>query len=97
MLTEETKQILHELEKEIDAHDPVARNYKYRSFVSRSKGIRNGKRRYRKNWKDVELVSYQGYGWHQWHRFPFDETVTEALPGWEEWQAITYVQEKLRK
>lgn len=55
------------------------------------------KRRYRKHWKDIELVNYMGTGYHLWHNFPFDEVATEALPGWEEWEAIDYIQEALKR
>ena len=98
MLIERTIVALDQLDREIEnCCDPVKRNFKYSAFTSKSKGIRNGKRRIRKRWKDVELVAYQGTGFHLWHRFPFDETATEALPGWEEWKAIDYIQEELRK
>jgi hypothetical protein len=96
MLSDETRKLLSEIDSEIRLHDPVASNFQYRAFVSRSKGIRNGKRRIRKHWKDIELVKYQDGNFHQWHRFPFDETVTEALPGWDEWKAIEYLQDALR-
>jgi hypothetical protein len=97
MLTKETKAILDEIEIEIEVHNPVKWNFKYKAFVSKSKGIRNGKRRIRKHWKDVELVSYRNSGFHLWHKFPFDEVATETLPGWEEWKAIDYIQDELRK
>ena len=51
----------------------------------------------RKHWKDIELVSYQGGRFHLWHRFPFDQVVTEVFHDWEEWKAIDYLMDALRK
>jgi hypothetical protein len=96
-LSKDTIEILNELEKEIEYCDPVKRNYKYRAFTSKSKGIRNGKRRIRRCWKDVELVSYRDSGFHLWDRFPFDETATETLPSWEPWRAQEHIMDELRK
>ena len=42
-------------------------------------------------------VSYQNKKFHLWHNFPFDETATETLPGWEEFKAIDYIKDQLRK
>ena len=40
------------------AYDPIKqKGIKMHCFSSTSKGIRNGKRRYRKHWKEIELVS----------------------------------------
>ena len=101
LLSKQTLEVLKELETELNPHDPIAQNFKYKAFVSKSKGIRyrNGVpyRRIRKQWKDIELVSYRNTGFHLWHNFPFDEVATESLPGWEEWKAIDYIQEKLRE
>jgi hypothetical protein len=96
MLNRETQEALKEIDREIKSQDPVKSNFKYRAFVSKSKGIRNGKQRIRKKWKDVELVNYRDTGFHQWHNFPFDETATETLPGWDEWKAIDHIQDTLR-
>ncbi len=38
--------------------DPIKqRGIKAHCFISKSKGIRNGKRKYRKHWREIELVS----------------------------------------
>ncbi len=74
----ETK-VIDEVLRELRDNDPVIRNFSYVSFVSKSKGIRNGKRRFRRNWKEVELVSYQGGHYSLWHRFPFDIYASEVL------------------
>lgn len=73
------EQAIVEVNAELDANDPVVRTITYHRFVSRSKGIRNGKRRYRRGLKEVRLVSYLGRGFKQWHRFPFDEYAEEIL------------------
>jgi len=101
MLNSTTIEVLKEIDEETAHCDPIARNYKYRAFTSKSKGVRYRKgvpyQRQRKHWKDIELVQYREGQYHQWHRFPFDETATETLIGWEEWRAIDYIQEQLRK
>jgi hypothetical protein len=51
----------------------------------------------RKNWKDVELVSYRDRGYHLWDNFPFDEYASEVLPGFDEWVAVDEIQERLRR
>jgi|GEM_PF-6261162 len=100
-LSKDTTEFMKEIEEELEVSDPVKRNYKYAAFTSKSKGIRyrNGipYRRMRRCWKDVELVKYRSNGFHLWDNFPFDETATETLPCWEEWKAIDYIQEQLRK
>jgi hypothetical protein len=73
------RQAIAEVNAEIDQNDPVVRNITYHRFVSRSKGIRNGKRRYRRGLKEVHLLSYHGRGFRQWHRFPFDVYATEIF------------------
>jgi hypothetical protein len=70
---------LEEVEEEWRAADPVVQSRKYRRFVSRSKGWRNGRRRIRKRWKEIHLVKYRGGRYSQWHRFPFDVYATEIL------------------
>lgn len=64
---------------DLQANDPVHRDIRYHYFVSKSKGRRNGKQRRRRNWKEVELISYRGGSFHQWNRFPFDVYATECL------------------
>lgn len=70
--------IIAEAKAEADQSDVVRRKITYRTFVSRSKGIRNGRRRYRRNWKEVRLVKYNN-GFHLWHRFTFDVYATEIM------------------
>lgn len=65
-----------------ESEDSVYRAIRAVRFVSKSKGIRNGKRRIRKQWKEVYLLRYLNdncHGYRQWHRFPFDEYATEIL------------------
>jgi hypothetical protein len=80
---EEYQHYLEELESETLVEyrkdDPVYKNIRYHSFVSKSKGRRNGKQRIRKHWKEIRLLSYQGGAFHLWHRFPFDRYTTECL------------------
>jgi hypothetical protein len=64
--------------REYLGQDRVAQNVTYHAFVSRSKGWRNGKRRIRRRWKEVQLVRYTE-GFHLWPRFPFDEYATEII------------------
>jgi hypothetical protein len=68
-----------EVQAECDQNDPVIQNITYHRFVSRSKGIRNGKRRIRRGLKEVHLLSYRGGQFRQWHRFPFDTYATEIF------------------
>lgn len=72
------KAIEAEALKEALSDDCVYRSITYKRFVSKSKGIRNGKQRIRRNWKDVHLVEYNS-GYHYWHNFPFDEYATEII------------------
>ena len=72
-------QVKREVAAECRQEDRVARLVTFHSFVSKSKGIRNGKRRVRRRWKEVYLVNYRGTGYHSWHRFPFDEAATEII------------------
>jgi hypothetical protein len=63
---------------------PVPQNCKAKRFISRSKGWRNGKRRIRKQEKDIILLQY-GKGWKYWDggdhnhngNIPFDQWATE--------------------
>ena len=71
--------VIDEVQAELDANDPVVRTITYRRFVSKSKGIRNGKRRVRRRWKEVRLVKYRDRPFRSWHRFPFDEYATEIF------------------
>lgn len=64
---------------EVLAGDPIRRTCRYVAFVSKSKGIRNGKQRLRRNCKEIRLVKYLGMPVTQWHRFPFDECATEIF------------------
>jgi hypothetical protein len=77
------KRVLEEVEAEVLANDNVANEITYHRFVSKSKGIRNGKRRYRKHWKEIHLVKHNTgkykRGFHQWHNFPFDFHATEII------------------
>lgn len=101
MITDYYQRENHEALKEVSQNDPVLHNYKYRSFVSRSKGIRYRHgvpyQRTRNKWREVELVKYRDRGYHQWRRFPFDLYATETLPGWPEDRAIEYIKEQLRR
>jgi hypothetical protein len=80
---EEQEEYEREVKREVAAEcrqeDRVARLITFRAFVSKSKGIRNGKRRVRKHWKEVYLVRYRSEGFRSWNRFPFDEAATEII------------------
>ena len=67
-----------EVQNELLSDNCVAQSIKYRRFVSRSKGWRNGRRRIRRHYKEVHLVRYND-GFHLWHRFPFDVSATEII------------------
>jgi hypothetical protein len=73
--------IEYEVRQELADNDPVVSTITYRRFVSKSKGRRNGKKRVRRNWKEVHLVQYRGGGHNftQWHLFTFDVYATEIL------------------
>ncbi len=71
--------LLREVEAEYLRDNAVHCSIIYRRFVSRSKGRRNGRRRLRRNWKEVHLLRYMGGKFRQWHRFPFDVYTTEIL------------------
>ena len=60
-------------------HNAIHRNVKYVYFTSKSKGMRNGKQRLRRNWKEIELFKYRDGNYHQAHHFPFDVYATEVL------------------
>lgn len=68
----------NDINREALYFNPVARNITYHRFVSKSKGIRNGKKRVRQRWKEIRLIKYR-IGFHQWHNFKFDEYCTEIL------------------
>lgn len=72
-------QIEAEVKAECRGEDRVAQLVVFHPFVSKSKGIRNGKRRTRKHWKEVYLVNYRNTGFRSWGRFPFDEAATEII------------------
>ena len=73
------QQAEEEVKQEILRDSPVYQECGYVSFVSKSKGRkRNGERRYRRNWVEVELFR-RSNGWHLPHNFPFDEEATELL------------------
>jgi len=76
--TEAELEILHEVELEYLRNDCVYNAITYVRFVSKSKGIRNGKRRLRRHYKEVHLVKYR-IGFHLWHRFTFDVYATEII------------------
>ena len=65
------EQVLADAKEVALASDPVYRNIGYRYFTSRSKGIRNGKQRIRRRWKEIELIRFQT-GWHYSHRSHLD-------------------------
>lgn len=67
-----------EIAKEFCSEDPVMREVTLSTFVSRSKGIRNGKRRIRKHLKEVTLIKY-GYHFRQPHNFNWDVASSELL------------------
>jgi len=68
-----------EVKREVAGADAVVfKGIKYRRFVSRTKGRRNGKQRLRRNWKETHLVKYSN-GFHLWCNFPFDIYATEIL------------------
>ncbi len=69
--------VLAEAKEEALTDDVVHRNSGYRSFTSRSKGIRNGKQRIRRRRKEIELIRYQT-GWHYPHRAKLDEVASEV-------------------
>lgn len=54
------EQVKQEYMREYLCDDRVAQNITYHRFVSKSKGIRNGKRRIRRRWKEIHLVRYRG-------------------------------------
>ena len=65
--------------EELELTDPIViKGVQYVRFVSKSKGIRNGKRRMRKKWQEVRLIKYR-LGFQLWHRFAFDIYATEIL------------------
>ena len=78
-LEEYQQQVEAEALEEYQQNDPVHRDVRYVYFTSKSKGIRNGKRRLRRNWKEVELISYRDGPFISWHKFPFDVYATECL------------------
>ncbi len=86
--TEYEAQIEREVMQEVLGNDPVARTIKYRYFTSRSKGWRNGKRRLRRNWKEIRLVKYSTRGFTQWHKFPFDVYATEIMGEWADGELL---------
>jgi len=68
-----------EVRLEMLRDSPVYQECGYVSFVSKSKGRKkNGERRLRRNWKEVELFR-RSSGWHLTHNFPFDEHASELL------------------
>lgn len=65
--------------------NPLLQKCRAKKFVSRSKGLRNGKRRIRKQEKDIILLQY-GKGWKYWDggdhnhegRLPFEQKSTAS-------------------
>ena len=70
---------LKEVHAETLKENPVARSLTVHTFVSRSKGLRNGKRRLRKHLKETYLKSIYKTGFQSWRRFPFDVYATEII------------------
>lgn len=70
---------------EVCEESPVIKKIKGKSFVSRSKGLRNGKRRPRKEEKPIILLKYGDTGFKFYDggdtnmagRIPFDQWATE--------------------
>ena len=81
LLELEEKAAHDEVMAQVLLEDPVLRSMRRRQFVSRSKGIRNGKRRYRRHWKEVDLIHYKAIPgrWFTWRKFPFDKYAQEIL------------------
>lgn len=73
-------QMLAEGETEFRGNDPVICNVGYRCFTSRSKGWHRGKKRYRRKWKEIELIRYQT-GWHYPRLSQLDQVATELTGG----------------
>ncbi len=73
------KAIESSVQEELEGSDPVRKSIRLHSFVSRSKGWRNGKRRLRARWKEIDLLSYRHGPFHTWQHFPFDVYSTEVL------------------
>jgi len=88
---------LAEIEAQCRAQDPVYQDVRYHYFVSKSKGWRKNKfgartkRRIRRHWKEVQLVSYRDGPFMSWHKFPFDEYATECLGEEVSWEDATQV------
>lgn len=61
--------------------DSVWRQLRYREFVSRSYGRRNGFKRPRRNWKEVVLLRYPEANkhWYTWRQFPWEKFAQELL------------------
>lgn len=80
---EELEQYYKEVETEVMAevmeNNRIHQLVRFHSFVSKSKGRRNGKQRIRRCWKEVDLVSYGKPGFTSWDRFPFDEYAPEIF------------------
>ena len=89
---EETTEYYKNLENdgmaEFIENDKVHQVITRHCFVSRSKGIRNGKRRLRKHWKEIELLKYLDGKFTQAHRFKFDVYATEIIRQREDAETI---------
>jgi len=70
---------MEEGEAEYLGHSPIYAAFTYVAFVSLSKGLRNGKRRLRRHWKETRLIRYQRGPFMAWHKFPFDVYASEVL------------------
>jgi len=78
--TPEEEAILADTRQEWLATDSgIHQQFVFVAFVSKSKGWRNGKRRIRKHWKEVELVKYRDGRFRLSHLFPWDVVAPEAL------------------
>jgi hypothetical protein len=73
------KNLEREVKDEFVKNDKVHQVITRVCFVSKSKGIRNGKRRLRKHWKEVELLKYLDGRFTQTHKFKFDVYATEII------------------
>ena len=93
-------EVLAEVASEQMEDEPVLRELRYREFVSKSYGRRNGKRRPRRNWKEIYLLRYPGAGndtrWYTWERFPWENCAQEILgDGYQCEDPVRVLQERI--
>ncbi len=75
-------EVLAEIESARLEDEPVLRELRYREFVSKSFGRRKGKRRLRRNWKEIYLLHYPEGSpgrWYTWEKFPWEDSAQEIL------------------